>query len=170
MTARDGVSQQAMVDAVDRRDGRRRPEVITGDDLVAEGQDSFHDEIQPFKVFMLVFAFVAMFVGSFIINNTFSITVAQRQGDGDAAGHRRQQTSSAGKRSRGGAGDRGRRVGHRAGGRCRHRTWPQGDDGTAFGIDMPSGPTTVNAGSMLVAFVIGVAVTVCPRDGPRPGP
>ena len=27
---------------------------------------------------MLVFAFVAVFVGAFIINNTFSITVAQR--------------------------------------------------------------------------------------------
>ena len=29
-------------------------------------------------MFMLIFAGVAMFVGAFIINNTFSITVAQR--------------------------------------------------------------------------------------------
>ena len=27
---------------------------------------------------MMIFAFVAVFVGAFIINNTFSITVAQR--------------------------------------------------------------------------------------------
>ena len=39
---------------------------------------------------MLIFAFVAVFVGAFIINNTFSITVAQRTREhGDAACDRR---------------------------------------------------------------------------------
>lgn len=78
MTAEPGVSQHALVDAVDGALDGDGLEVVTGDDLVAEGQRSFHDQLQPFKVFMLVFAFVALFVGSFIINNTFSITVAQR--------------------------------------------------------------------------------------------
>lgn len=51
---------------------------VSGIATVSEGQGTLHDEIEPFKVFMLVFAFVALFVGSFIINNTFTITVAHR--------------------------------------------------------------------------------------------
>jgi putative ABC transport system permease protein len=46
--------------------------------LTKEDQDSVHDNVAEFATFMLVFAGIAMFVGAFIINNTFSITVAQR--------------------------------------------------------------------------------------------
>jgi putative ABC transport system permease protein len=53
-------------------------EIITGAALTQEDQDAIHEMISSFGIFMLVFAGVAMFVGAFIINNTFSITVAQR--------------------------------------------------------------------------------------------
>ena len=53
-------------------------EVVSGATLIAEDQASFSASFAPFKIFLLVFAFVAVFVGAFMINNTFSITVAQR--------------------------------------------------------------------------------------------
>ena len=53
-------------------------QVVTGAKLVAEDQKALHDNISSFATFMLIFAGIAMFVGAFIINNTFSITVAQR--------------------------------------------------------------------------------------------
>ena len=54
-------------------------EVITGATLIEEDQAALARRLQPVQDdVMLVFAFVAVFVGAFIINNTFSITVAQR--------------------------------------------------------------------------------------------
>ncbi len=53
-------------------------EVITGAALIAENQAALGADFAEFETFMLVFAIVAVFVGAFIINNTFSITVAQR--------------------------------------------------------------------------------------------
>ena len=53
-------------------------EVVTGDEISQESKDAVRDDLVFFKVFMLVFAVVALLVGSFMIFNTFSITVAQR--------------------------------------------------------------------------------------------
>lgn len=76
-TAQDGVSQQTLAHRLDRVTGSN-VQVVTGAALVAEDQQALHDNISSFSMFMLIFAGVAMFVGAFIINNTFSITVAQR--------------------------------------------------------------------------------------------
>jgi putative ABC transport system permease protein len=53
-------------------------EVLTGDEITAEEQGAIADLISFFGTFMLTFALIALFVGSFIIYNTFSILVAQR--------------------------------------------------------------------------------------------
>ena len=53
-------------------------EVVTGDEITAESQSDIKEGLQFFNIFMLVFAVVALLVGSFMIFNTFSITVAQR--------------------------------------------------------------------------------------------
>ncbi|MEA3020344.1 MAG: putative transport system permease protein [Actinomycetota bacterium] len=53
-------------------------EVITGAALTKENQDQIQQGLTFFKSFLLVFAFVALFVGAFIIYNTFGIIVAQR--------------------------------------------------------------------------------------------
>ena len=93
-----GVSQQAQVGRSRRvRSSAPSVEVVTGATGDRRGPGSaFHDNLASFKVFMLVFAVVAVFVGAFIINNTFSITVAQRtEGDGDAAGDRGQPPPGA---------------------------------------------------------------------------
>jgi putative ABC transport system permease protein len=53
-------------------------EVVTGAEITAESQSDIEDNLSFFNTFMLIFAVVALLVGSFIIFNTFSITVAQR--------------------------------------------------------------------------------------------
>lgn len=82
--AREGVSQDQLVTdvsaAVDAEElsGVEELEVISGDDLTQEEQDQIAEQLSFFNTFLLVFAGVALFVGIFIIYNTFSIIVAQR--------------------------------------------------------------------------------------------
>ncbi|HEX2043909.1 MAG TPA: FtsX-like permease family protein [Acidimicrobiales bacterium] len=77
VVAEEGVSQREVV-------GRIAPvlpagvEVVTGEQITKENQDEIKEGLSFFSVFMLVFAVVALLVGSFMIFNTFSITVAQR--------------------------------------------------------------------------------------------
>ncbi|MEO6651288.1 MAG: ABC transporter permease, partial [Ilumatobacteraceae bacterium] len=77
VTAEDGVSQAALTSAV-ADVVNSDVEVITGAALIAENQAALAADFAGFKTILLIFALVAMFVGAFIINNTFSITVAQR--------------------------------------------------------------------------------------------
>lgn len=53
-------------------------EVISGDELAAESQGLIDSFLNVFNIALLVFAGVSLFVGAFIINNTFAIIVAQR--------------------------------------------------------------------------------------------
>jgi putative ABC transport system permease protein len=50
----------------------------TGAQQVAKSVSDFANGIGFIKTFLLVFAYIALFVGGFIILNTFSVTVAQR--------------------------------------------------------------------------------------------
>jgi putative ABC transport system permease protein len=76
--AKSGISQDALVQRVKTAvDGDTQ--VITGKAITAETQSDIRKGLSFFSVFLRVFAFIALFVGSFIIYNTFSIIVAQRQ-------------------------------------------------------------------------------------------
>ncbi|MFP3907654.1 MAG: ABC transporter permease, partial [Acidimicrobiales bacterium] len=77
VVAADGISEEEVRDRVATivPDGL---EVVTGAGIVAEEQGEIRELISFFGTFMLTFAIVALFVGSFIIYNTFSILVAQR--------------------------------------------------------------------------------------------
>ena len=77
VTADPGVSQADVAAAVQAAVGDD-VEVITGATLIAENQAALGADFAEFETILLVFAVVAVFVGAFIINNTFSITVAQR--------------------------------------------------------------------------------------------
>ncbi|MDH4148760.1 MAG: ABC transporter permease, partial [Acidimicrobiia bacterium] len=73
----DGVGQAELRDRI----ARVLPpevEVITGDELRKENQSAVAEALSFFDTFMLVFALIALFVAAFIIYNTFSILVAQR--------------------------------------------------------------------------------------------
>lgn len=77
LTAAEGVSQTQLRDAV----ADVVPtglEAVTGDAYAAEQQDAIGDILGFINTFLLVFAAVAMVVGTFLIINTFSILVAQR--------------------------------------------------------------------------------------------
>ncbi len=77
LTAADGVSQTELRDAAQEL----LPEGVTartGDDMVEDNQESLQEVLGFLNTFLLVFATVAMVVGTFLIVNTFSILVAQR--------------------------------------------------------------------------------------------
>ena len=53
-------------------------EVRTGEENAQQQTDDIEDDLGFLKVALLIFAWIALFVGAFTIFNTFSITVAQR--------------------------------------------------------------------------------------------
>ncbi len=77
ITAKEGVSEETL---------KRRVQRVTPPSLLVEtakenaerNSDQIRDDLGFLRIALLVFAFVALFVGAFLIFNTFSITVAQR--------------------------------------------------------------------------------------------
>jgi putative ABC transport system permease protein len=53
-------------------------QVLTGSQITAQSQHQARQMVAGFREFLLAFALVSLFVGSFVIYNTFSILVAQR--------------------------------------------------------------------------------------------
>jgi putative ABC transport system permease protein len=78
VAAKPGVSQEQLARRVRTALGNPAFQVITGAQLTKETQNQIERGLSFFNTFLLVFAGVALFVGSFIIFNTFSIIVAQR--------------------------------------------------------------------------------------------
>jgi len=77
VAASDGVSPAQLK----RRIAREMPpgvRVETGTEKADRGSEEIRDNLSFLTTFLLVFGFIAVFVGSFLIFNTFSITVAQR--------------------------------------------------------------------------------------------
>lgn len=77
--AAPGTSQSALLSRIRATIHNPGIEVVSGHAVTAEAQQSIRQALSFFSVFLLVFAFIALFVGSFVIFNTFSIVVAQRQ-------------------------------------------------------------------------------------------
>jgi putative ABC transport system permease protein len=73
-----GVSQTELVRRIRAAGLPAGTEAITGDAFTKENQDLFAKAISTFKTVLVAFAIVSLFVGAFIIYNTFSIIVAQR--------------------------------------------------------------------------------------------
>jgi len=72
------VSQEELVDRIQTMITDPQVEVVTAAEVIEEGQTSIHKALAFFDTFLLVFAGIALFVGCFLIFNTFSIVVAQR--------------------------------------------------------------------------------------------
>ena len=147
-------------DVVIERLSRATPdlEVVSGDELVAEDQAAIQDTFGPFRIFLLVFAFVAVFVGAFMINNTFSITVAQRTQQLAllrSLGASRRQVLRTVMTEAFAIGIIGSAAGLAVGvGLAFGLRWMF----AGIGIELPDGPMVISAGSMLFAAAIGVAV------------
>ncbi|WP_199423873.1 ABC transporter permease [Actinotalea solisilvae] len=81
--AEDGATQEALrdrvADAVAGLPGLDDAEVVTGEDVRADSREQIESALGFISTFLLVFAGIALFVGAFIIANTFQMTVRQRQ-------------------------------------------------------------------------------------------
>jgi putative ABC transport system permease protein len=82
VAAEPGVSQELLARSLRKvipaSDGVNTYEVLTGKQLADERANNVKDRLGFLNTFLLVFAVIALFVGSFLIYNTFSIIVAQR--------------------------------------------------------------------------------------------
>ena len=77
VAARKGVAASALKNRIAREmpPGVR---VETAQENADRGSEEIRENLTFLRIFLLVFAFIAILVGSFLIFNTFSITVAQR--------------------------------------------------------------------------------------------
>jgi putative ABC transport system permease protein len=78
VAASPGISQTEMVARLKAALHNPHLDVVTGAKITQENQSQVRKALSFFDTFLLIFAGVALFVGSFLIFNTFSIVVAQR--------------------------------------------------------------------------------------------
>ena len=76
--AADGVTQTELTDRIATALGDDGTETLTGAAAAAEAKADSRAGIGFMSTFLMTFAIVSLLVGSFVISNTFSITVAQR--------------------------------------------------------------------------------------------
>jgi putative ABC transport system permease protein len=78
VVAASGVSQETLKQRIIQKLDNRDYQVLTGQQITEEDQSDIQDALSFFNIALVVFALIALFVGCFIIFNTFSIVVAQR--------------------------------------------------------------------------------------------
>jgi putative ABC transport system permease protein len=159
VVAADGVSEEALRDGV-AEVVPAGTEVLTGAEITEEEQSAIREALGFFNAFLLTFALIALFVGSFIIYNTFSILVAQRTREMAllrAIGASRRQVLGSVLVEAAVVGLLASGLGLLAG------------IGVAlglkallaaFGIDIPAGGLVVGGRTVVVALVAGLGVTV----------
>jgi putative ABC transport system permease protein len=79
--AEAGVSQTDLAQTLEDElaaSGDTDLEVLTGEQITEETQSDLKDQLSFITIFLLIFAVVALIVGTFVIYNSFSIIVAQR--------------------------------------------------------------------------------------------
>lgn len=72
-------NEQELVSRITEAVGTNGIETITGRQIEEETQSDVQTRLNFFTIFLQVFAFIALFVATFVIYNLFSITVAQRR-------------------------------------------------------------------------------------------
>jgi putative ABC transport system permease protein len=157
--AEPGVSQDDLVGRVEGvlPDG---VEALTGDALAAEDAANITEGLSFLSYFLLTFAIIALFVGSFIIFNTFSMLVAQRTrelGLLRAVGASRGQVTRSVLLEALVVGLVGSVVGLAVGvgvAQLLRRLM------NATGASLPGGSLTFETRTVVWAFVVGVGVTV----------
>ncbi|MFH9350612.1 ABC transporter permease [Kitasatospora sp. NPDC017646] len=78
LTAKPGTSQDALLAQVESKVSGHQFDVETGAKLQADEQAQITQGTDSMRTMLLVFAFISLFVGIFIIANTFTMLVAQR--------------------------------------------------------------------------------------------
>ncbi|MEU9306644.1 ABC transporter permease [Streptomyces sp. NPDC048256] len=155
-----GTSQSALKSALDSALPKDRVETVTGKQLADDQAEMIAASMSGMKQGLLVFAGIALFVGTFIIANTFTMLVAQRTKElalmRAVGASRRQVTRSVlieafvvGTV----AGVTGLIAGVGIGAGLRSLL------GT-LGATVPDGPLVVSGGTVAAALVVGVVITM----------
>lgn len=159
VSAVDGVSEQQVTNDINRMLPKDY-EAITGTAFNEETQSAIRQGLGFFQTFLLVFAVVAVVVGAFLIYNSFSILIAQRTqelGLMRAIGAVRSQVLGTVAIEAAVVGVISALVGLGLGVLLASgmRSLLAG-----LGIELPSGPNVVTVSTIVVAFVVGVGVTI----------
>lgn len=141
-------------------------EVVTGQTVANEQTTSINQALGFFSTALLVFAFIALFVGAFTIFNTFSITVGQRTrelGLLRAVGASRRQVFRSVLGEAAITGAFASLVGTALG-----LLAALGLEGlmSALGFTLPSGPLVFEARTLIVSLAVGIGVTVVSAMAP----
>jgi putative ABC transport system permease protein len=165
LVAQEGVTQQQLVGHL-RASLPAGVEAVTGQQLTKEAQTQIGKMLGTFTTFMLVFAVVALLVGSFMIFNAFSISVAQRTRENGllrALGATRRQVLSSVLFEALAVGLVSSLVGLALG--VVVATGLKSLLG-AVGMDIAAGGTVFAVRTVVVALVAGIAVTVVAAVSP----
>jgi len=157
--AAPGVSQAELV----RRLSSVLPpgtEALTGAAITAETQNEVANAFRYFDTFLLIFAVIALLVGSFMIFNTFSITVAQRTRESGllrALGASRRQVLGAVLLEALAVGILASLLGIAAGVAVAF-----GLKGllAVIGLDIPTGSVVFTPTTVVISFAVGVGITL----------
>ncbi|GAA2497963.1 ABC transporter permease [Streptomyces longisporus] len=158
--AASGTSQTALKAGLDDALGTKLVETTTGKKLAADQAEQISSSMSGLKQGLLVFAGIALFVGTFIIANTFTMLVAQRTKElallRAVGASRRQVTRSVlieafvvGVV----AGVTGLVAGIGIGAGLRSLM-------TTLGATVPDGPLVVSPGTVASALAVGVVITM----------
>lgn len=140
--------------------------ITTSQDTAAASAAAAKEQLGFLRIILIVLAVTALLVGSFLIANTFSITVSQRTREFallravGATGRQVQAAVLVEALVVGAvASAAGTALGIGAATGLRALTG-------AFGVDLPEGPLTVAPRTLLAGLVIGVVVTILAAVGP----
>ena len=141
-------------------------EVVTGQTVVDENTNAIDQSLSFFNDALLVFAFIALFVGAFIIYNTFSIIVGQRTRELAllrAVGASRRQVFGSVLAEAAIVGFISSAVGIGIGvlTALALKALISG-----FGITLPSGPLVFESRTVIVGLLVGTGVSVLSAIGP----
>jgi putative ABC transport system permease protein len=159
--AEAGVSQDELVERVRvALADRPEAEVLSGDEITAETQSEIRDALGFFNTFLTTFAVIALFVGCFVIYNTFAILIAQRTRELAllrALGASRRQVVASVLIEAVAVGVAASIIGVVAG---IGLSFLLREGLAAIGIDIPAGGIVLLPRTVIVGLVVGVVVTV----------
>jgi putative ABC transport system permease protein len=141
-------------------------DVLTGAENAADKQAAMKEDLQFFNTFLMAFAYVALFVGMFIIYNTFSIVLAQRAKDlallrAVGAGRRQVLGSVIGEAVGVGV------VAAAAGlGLGVLMSFALKALLAAVGLDIPGGGVVISTATVVTSFAVGLVVTLVSTIAP----
>jgi putative ABC transport system permease protein len=165
VAAADGVTPEQLRDRI-ARVMPRQVQVETGEEAAKRQTNDIEENLGFFRIALLVFAGVSLFVGAFQIFNTFSITVAQRTREfgmlRTLGASRRQILTSVGLEALtlgllGAAAGLAGGIGF---------AYAINELFKAVGIDLPNTGTVLEARTVIVSLIVGVVVTLAAALNP----